>query len=164
VSACRKGNDHQPEFLVHWSGGTDKWGTEAATWQSMDASTVLAVWEKHDLREDIMRQLQHATGLQDQLLCTKLAALPKQGSSGVVGRWINATIRGQRSKAKVVEFVGRQFKLEFEQFKVGQSDPDDGVYDLLNAELAWNFTHAPGSRTAIANAELQARVARRPRH
>jgi hypothetical protein len=72
--------------------------------------------------------------------------------------------RGQRSKAKVVEFVGRQFKLEFEQFKVGQSDPDDGVYDLLNAELAWNFTHAPGSRTAIANAELQARVARRPRH
>ena len=127
------------------------------------ASTVLAVWEKHDLREDIMRQLQQnadgLAGLQDQL-----AALPEQGSSGVVGRWISAAIRGQRSKGKIIGFVAPMFTVEFEQFKQGQSDPDDGAFDLLNAEVEWCLTEAPPRHSQLIDSLVEERVARRTRH
>ena len=162
VSACRKGDDDQPEFLIHWSGGVDKWGTGSATWQPIDSSVVLAVWEKHDLREDIMNKLgQNANGLAG--LQNQLAALPEQGSRGVIDRWISATIRGQKSKGKIIGFVAPKFTVEFEQFKQGQSDPDDGDFDLLDAEVDWCFTDAPPSHSHLIDILVGERVARRNR-
>ena len=35
-------------------------------------------------------------------------------------------------KAKILDFQDSRFKVEFEQWKIGENDPDDGVYDLLN--------------------------------
>lgn len=124
---------------------------------------ILAVWEKHDDRADIVCKLADANASEIAGLQIKLAALPKQGSSGIIGRWISAKIRGKRSKGKIVEFAGsKQFKLEFEQFKQGQSDPDDGDYDLLGGDDDWCFTDALAQARTNAD-NLVERVARRNR-
>jgi hypothetical protein len=51
------------------------------------------------------------------------------------------------------------FKLQFEQFKGGQADSDDGEFDLLDAEVEWNFISSLDPRHASSPNE-QARVAR----
>ena len=165
VSACREGSEGEPEFLVHWAGGVEKWQAEATTWQSLDPATVLAVWEKQSERESIMQGLQSASLIERSSLQARLVALPQQGSSGVVGSWIEGTIRGHKSKCKILEFQApSSFKVEFEQWKVGESDPDDGQYDLLNAEFDWNFTDAPPRQLEGCSAVSErGRVARRTR-
>ena len=164
VSACREGSEGEPEFLVHWAGGVEKWQAEATTWQSLDPVTVLAVWEKQSERESIMQGLQSAAAVERDSLQARLEALPRQGSSGVVGAWIDASTRGHKSKAKILDFQDSRFKIEFEQFKLGEHDPDDGVYDLLNAEISWNFTDPPPRQLVDSPAVSErGRVARRNR-
>jgi hypothetical protein len=165
VSACREGSEGEPEFLVHWAGGVEQWQAEATTWQSLDPVAVLAVWEKQSEREGIMQELQNVAAVERDSLHARLEALPQQGSSGVVGAWIDASIRGRKSKAKILDFQDSRFKVEFEQWKIGENDPDDGVYDLLNAEICWNFTDPPprqrGNSPAVST---RGRVATRNRH
>ena len=136
MSACREGSEGEPEFLVHWAGGVEQWGAEATTWQSLDPVAVLAVWEKQSEREGIMQELQNVAAVERDSLHARLEALPQQGSSGVVGAWIHASIRGHKSKAKVLDFQDSRFKVEFEQWKIGENDPDDGVYGLSNAKIS----------------------------
>ena len=167
VSACREGSGGEPAFLVHWAGGVEEWQAGATTWQPLDpvTVTVLAVWEKQSERESIMQGLQSASLIERSSLQARLVALPQQGSSGVVGSWIEGTIRGHKSKCKILEFQApSSFKVEFEQWKVGESDPDDGQYDLLNAEFDWNFTDAPPRQLEGCSAVSErGRVARRTR-
>ena len=85
---------------------------DATTWQALEADKVLAVWEKQGERESIMFEGPSAIN-RDALL----AALPQPGSSGVVGCWIDAVIRGHKSKAKILDFQDSRFKVEFEQWK-----------------------------------------------
>ena len=166
VSACREGSEGEPEFLVHWAGGVEKWQAEAATWQSLNPVTVLAVWEKQSERESIMQGLQSASLVERNSLQARLAALPQQGSSGVVGSWLEAIVRGHKSKCKILEFQApSSFKVEFEQWKIGENDPDDGVYDLLNAEISWKLTDPPPRQLAVSSAvSTRGRVATRNRH
>ena len=159
ISACREGTDGEAEFRVHWSGGIGKWGGDATSWQVLESATVLAVWEKQGERESIMLEGSSAINRD-----ARLAALPQPGSSGVVGCWIDAVIRGHKSKAKIVDFLDSRFKIVFEPFKAGEHDPDDGVYDLLKAQVPWNFTDPPPRQLAVSSAEsTQGRVARRTR-
>ena len=72
VSACREGSEGEPEFLVHWAGGVEKWQAEAATWQSLNPVTVLAVWEKQSERESIMQGLQSASLVERNSLRARL--------------------------------------------------------------------------------------------
>jgi hypothetical protein len=164
VTACRKATDGKPEFCVHWAGGKRAWGNDATTWESIPQGTVLAVWEKLAAREATSIELEGATGSERAALQNQIAALPQAGGSGIVDRWISATIRNNRSKAQVVEYLGppsHKFKIKFEEFKQGQSDPDDGQYDLLAAEIRWEFTSAPPSACPIQS--IEERVARRNR-
>lgn len=164
VSGARQGADGKPEFCVHWAGGERAWGNAATTWESIPHDTVLAVWEKLAARKATSIELESASGSERAALHTQLASLPQEGSSGVVDSWINATIRGKKSKAQVVEYLGppsKKFKIKFEEFKQGQSDPDDGQYDLLRAEIEWEFASAPPSVCPVQIA--RARVARRNR-
>ena len=160
ISACRELGGGEAEFCVHWSGGVDKWKGDATTWQALEADKVLAVWEKQGERESIMLEGPSAINRD-----ARLAALPQPGSGGVVGCWIDAVIRGHKSKAKIVDFQDSRFKIEFEQFKAGEHDPDDGVYDLLKAQFRWNFTDPPPRQLAVSPAvSTRGRVATRNRH
>jgi hypothetical protein len=160
ISACREGAGGEAGFHVHWSGGIDKWKGDATTWQALESDKVLAVWEKQGERESIMLEGSSAINRD-----ARLAALPQPGSGGVVGCWIDAVIRGHKSKAKNVGFQDSRFKIEFEQFKAGEHDPDDGVYDLLKAQIRWNFTDPPPRQLAVSSAvSTRGRVATRNRH
>lgn len=148
---------------MHWAGGVSKWGVQARTWQALDRDTILAVWEKREERESIEAKLQGGSCSTEErgVLESELAELPKAGSSGIVGCWIRAKIRSQYFQAKVLEYDSQSgFKLEFEQFKTGVADPDDGIYDLMDAQVDWSFTNAPG----IVVGSKRARVATRTRH
>ena len=137
---------------MHWSGGVEEWQAEAATWQSLDRYpvTVLAVWEKQSERESIMQGLQGASLVERNSLQARLAALPQQGTSGVVGSWIEAIIRGHKSKCKILEFedTSHKFKVEFEQWKIGESDPDDRwVVRLAERRIQLEFYRCAASST-----------------
>ena len=61
---------------------------------------------------------------------------------------MSCKIRGKQSRAQVTahDSESKTFTIKFEQFKVGVNDPDDGDYDLLDAEIAWEFIDAPAKR------------------
>lgn len=165
VSGARQGADGKPEFCVHWAGGERAWGNAATTWESIPHDTVLAVWEKLAARKATSIELESASGSERAALHNQLASLPQEGSSGVVEAWISAKIRRHSSKAQITEYMGppsHHFKLQFEQFHVGQADPDDGTYDLLGAEVDWQFASAPQSSSSSIES-TRARVARRNR-
>jgi hypothetical protein len=164
VSAARK-RGAVTQFRVHWAGGVERWGDAATSWEPLDRQIVLAAWEKHSEREHVEHQLASANATAASSLQGQLAILPQQGSSGVVGRWVRAKIRGHYSNAKIIEFnaSSSMFKLQFEQFKGGQADSDDGEFDLLDAEVEWNFISALDPQHA-SSPNGQARVARRTRH
>ena len=68
------------------------------------------------------------------------------GSSGIANSWISARNRGHWSKGEVKEYLGPPshiFKVKFEEFKQGQADEDDGLYNLLGADFDWRSTAAP---------------------
>ena len=111
-------------------------------------------------------RLQSASLVERNSLQARLMALPQQGSSGVVGSWLEAIVRGHKSKCKILEFQApSSFKVEFEQWKIGENDPDDGVYDLLNAEISWKLTDPPSRQHVNSPAmSTRGRVATRNRH
>ena len=109
--------------------------------------------------------MQHKGSSAGRAIERQLALLPEAGSSGIVDQWFSAKIRGKKSKCQNKECMRlppHQFRLEFEEFKQGQADPDDGTYDLLDAEVDWHFTSPPPSVTAIES--TGGRVAPRTRH
>lgn len=57
-----------------------------------------------------------------------------------------------RSKALIVEYDATTslHKLQFEA-NLGQTDPEDGWYDLLGAAVSWELTHAPRWLAEAAN-------------
>lgn len=55
------------------------------------------------------------------------------------GRWILAN---KRFKAQISGYKRGSATLTFEGFN-GIPDPDDGTYDLLGAEIDWEFSSAP---------------------
>ena len=160
VSACRVAADGQPEYLVHWTGGIERWGKNASTWQSLDSAVVLATWESE------LEQLVSSSSALLHTLDQLLQAAPLR--QPLVGRWIKAKVRGSWSNAEVIGFntSSSWFKLQFEQLQTGQADPDDGEYDLLNGEVEWHFTSEPQPLCTSSNlsSSAQERVARRNRH
>ena len=166
VSAVRELGTDGPEFLVHWEGGVAVWGGQATSWQTLPVESVLAVWERLDERTSLREQLdaEQSGSATSRAIEHQLAELPEVGSSGVVNKWISAKIRGHWSKGQIKQYMGspsHHFKLKFEEFKQGEADKDDGVYDLLGADFEWRFTTAPKPTAAIESA--QGRVARRTR-
>jgi len=143
------------------------WGDQATSWQTLPVESVLAVWEKLDERASLREQLdaEQANSAASRAIELQLAELPAIGSSGVVSKWIRAKIRGHWSKAEIKEYMGspsHHFKLKFEEFKQGEADQDDGVYDLLGADFEWQLSSAPKPAASIES--TQGRVARRSRH
>lgn len=55
------------------------------------------------------------------------------------GRWILAN---KRFKAQISGYKRGSATLTFEDFN-GEPDPDNGKYDLLGAEIDWEFSSAP---------------------
>jgi len=147
VSAGRVGGDGA-EFCVHWAGGAAKWGSEASTWETLSPDEVLGVWERVQERESALHQLSSVEGQEREAVQQKIALLPLPGSSGIISRWMSCKIRGKQSRAQVTahDSESKTFTIKFEQFKVGVNDPDDGDYDLLDAEIAWEFIDAPAKR------------------
>ena len=167
VSAAREGTDGT-EFLVHWVGGTEMWGDGATTWQTLSTDAVLAVWEKLAERESVLSKLESAGSTEIAPLQSQLAELPQVGSSGIVDSWISARIRGHWSKGEVKQYMGppsHHFKIKFEEFKQGQADQDDGIYDLLGVDFDWRFASAPEPTVTVSTESTRARgrVARRNR-
>ena len=92
---------------MHWTGGVGKWGSEATTWQHLDSDVILATWEKCSERGDIMFNDDESLATSwNAELREQLMLLPQEGRSGVIGKWISAAVRGNRSKAQVVEYLG----------------------------------------------------------
>ena len=147
VSAGRAGGDGA-EFCVHWAGGAAKWGSEATTWETLSPDEVLCVWEREQERESALQQLSGMEGQEREAAQQRIALLPLPGSSGIIGRWMSCRIRGNQSRAQVTAYdlESKTFTIQFEQFKVGVNDPDDGNYDLLDAEINWEFIDAPAKR------------------
>lgn len=166
MSGARKCEGGEVEWLVHWAGGVERWKSDATSWQQLDRQTVLAVWESESEREDIQDKLVSASATEVTDLQNQLSALPQQGSSGIVGRWVQARIRGHWSNAEITDFSNSSsfFRLKFEQLVLGQADPDDGEYDLLNAEVDWCFTEAPPRHSQLIDSLVGEREARRTRH